>query len=164
MFSYMKEIFFMLFMMLLKALCDVTDHHIYSDLMADKGNDSFYKGCIINMLRQVQNENLLTRNKVRSYIREKFRVCMRLPEWYSDEQVTLFLLRHCICIHLDSNLDKFNLRLLMVKKVFALAKRECAIESPDNPMNHEVPLAFHFYLMVLKEKLGSFFFFHKTKH
>ncbi|CAN8031313.1 unnamed protein product, partial [Ixodes persulcatus] len=100
MFSYMKEIFFMPFMMLLKALCDVADHHIYSELVAGKVIDFFYKGCIINMLRQVQNENLLTRDEVRSYIGEKFRVCGRLSEWYSDEQVALFLLRHCICIHL----------------------------------------------------------------
>ncbi|XP_029831423.2 DNA-directed RNA polymerase I subunit RPA2 [Ixodes scapularis] len=158
MFSYMKEIFFMPVMMLLKALCDVTDYHIYSELVAGKENDSFYKGCIINMLRQVQNENLLTRDEVRSYIGGKFRVCMRLPEWYSDEQVALFLLRHCICIHLDSNFDKFNLILLMIKKLFALAKGECAIESSDNPMNHEVLLPGHLYLMVLKEKLGSFLF------
>lgn len=136
MFSYMKELFFMPVMMLLKALCDVSDHHIYSELIAGKEEDSFFKGCIINMLRQVQNEGLLTRDQVRAYIGEKFRICMRLPEWYSDEEVAAFLLRHCICVHTESNVDKFNLILLMIRKLFAVAKGECAIESADNPMNH----------------------------
>lgn len=158
MFSYMKELFFMPVMMLLKALCDVTDHHIYSELTAGKEDDSFFKGCIINMLRQVQNEGLLTRSEVRAYIGEKFRICMRLPEWYSDEQVAVFLLRHCICVHMESNVDKFNLILLMIRKLFAVAKGECAVESPDNPMNHEVLLAGHLYLMVLKEKLSGFLY------
>lgn len=158
MFSYMKELFFMPVMMLLKALCDVSDHHIYSELIAGKEKDSFFKGCIINMLRQVQNEGLLTRDQVRAYIGEKFRICMRLPDWYSDEEVATFLLKHCICVHTESNVDKFNLILLMIRKLFAVAKGECAIESADNPMNHEILLAGHLYLMVLKEKLSGFLY------
>ncbi|KAH6940188.1 hypothetical protein HPB50_026310 [Hyalomma asiaticum] len=150
MFSYMKELFFMPIMMLLKALCDVSDYYIYSELISGKEDDSFFKGCVINMLRQVQNEGLLTRDQVRAYIGEKFRVCMRLPEWYSDEEVAVFLLRHCICVHTESNVDKFNLILLMIRKLFAVAKGQCAIESADNPMNHEILLAGHLYLMILK--------------
>lgn len=46
----------------------------------------------------------------------------------------------------------------MTRKLFALAKGDCAIESPDNPMNQEVLLAGHLYLMVLKEKLMTFLY------
>ncbi|KAL3199144.1 hypothetical protein MRX96_014109 [Rhipicephalus microplus] len=130
MFSYMKELFFMPVMMLLKALCDVSDHHIYSELIAGKEKDSFFKGCIINI----------------------------------DEEVAGFLLKHCICVHTESNLDKFNLILLMIRKLFAVAKGECAIESADNPMNHEILLAGHLYLMVLKEKLSGFLYSNKAKY
>ena len=38
----------------------------------------------------------------------------------------------------------------MIKKLFALALEKCAVESADNPMNQELLLGGHFYLMVLK--------------
>ena len=38
----------------------------------------------------------------------------------------------------------------MIKKLYALALEKCAVESADNPMNQELLLGGHFYLMVLK--------------
>ncbi|XP_064456531.1 DNA-directed RNA polymerase I subunit RPA2-like [Ornithodoros turicata] len=158
MFSHMKELFFMPVVMLLKGLCDFTDYYIYNEFVAGKENDTFYKGCVANMLRQVQEEDLLNRSQIRDFVGEKFRVRMNLPEWYTDEEVAAYLFKHCICTHLDNDVDKFNLIVFMVKKLFALVKGECAVESTDNPMNHEVLLAGHLYLMVLKEKLATFLY------
>lgn len=38
----------------------------------------------------------------------------------------------------------------MIKKLFAVTKKECVPESPDNPMNQETLLPGHLYLLVLK--------------
>ena len=38
----------------------------------------------------------------------------------------------------------------MTQKLFALANDKCAPESPDNPMNQEILLGGHVYLLVLK--------------
>ena len=38
----------------------------------------------------------------------------------------------------------------MTQKLFALANEKCAEETPDNPMNQEVLLGGHTYLLVLK--------------
>lgn len=38
----------------------------------------------------------------------------------------------------------------MIKKLFALVKNECALETPDNPMNQEILLPGHLYMIVLK--------------
>ncbi|KFM66879.1 DNA-directed RNA polymerase I subunit RPA2, partial [Stegodyphus mimosarum] len=43
----------------------------------------------------------------------------------------------------------------MLQKLFSVVKKECALESPDNPMNQELLLPGHLYLIVLKEKLHS---------
>lgn len=52
MFSYMKELFFMPLMMLLKALLEVTDQQVYRELVIGKEDDSFYKGyLLISQLR-----------------------------------------------------------------------------------------------------------------
>ena len=38
----------------------------------------------------------------------------------------------------------------MTQKLFAFANDKCAPESPDNPMNQEILLGGHIYLLVLK--------------
>ena len=79
--------------MVLKALCDVTDHYIFNELIKTKEDDTFYKGCITNMLRLVQNENLFTSKQVKVYIGERFRERSKLPSWYTDEEITDYLLK-----------------------------------------------------------------------
>lgn len=61
-----------------------------------------------NMLRQAQEEKLSKQKVILKYIGEKFRLKVHLPEWYSDTQVAEFLFKQCVCIHLDKNVDKFN--------------------------------------------------------
>ena len=61
------------------------------------------------MLRQLQEENLLTRNDVLTYVGSRFRVKLMLPEWYSDIECANYLLRYSLFTHLEENIDKFNL-------------------------------------------------------
>lgn len=46
-----------------------------------------------------------------------------------------------------------SLSRFMIQKLFALVRNECAVESPDNPMNQEILLPGHFYMIVLKVSL-----------
>ena len=111
--------------------------------------------CVANMLRLAQEEGLTKQKVILKYIGERFRVKVQVPEWYTDEQVATFLFDQCICIHLHSNRDKFNILVYMTQKLFAYAKNECATESADNPMFQEALLGGHLYLMVLKVSVGS---------
>jgi DNA-directed RNA polymerase I subunit RPA2 len=61
------------------------------------------------MLRQLQEENILTRNDVLSYIGSRFRVKLMLPEWYTDIECANYLFKYSLFTHLDDNLDKFNM-------------------------------------------------------
>ncbi|XP_013402434.1 DNA-directed RNA polymerase I subunit RPA2 [Lingula anatina] len=152
-FSFRKEQFFVPIMLILKALVDVTDQYIYSELIKGKEEDSFYKGCIANMLRQAQSEGLSEKATILKYIGERFRIKLQLPDWVTDTAVATFLLDQCVCIHLSNNMEKFNILVYMTRKLFAFAKGECAAESADNPMFQEVLLGGHLFLMVLKEKI-----------
>ncbi|XP_071158237.1 DNA-directed RNA polymerase I subunit RPA2-like isoform X2 [Mytilus edulis] len=154
-FGYLKELFYVPVMFILKGLMNVTDKYIYDQLVNGKEDDSFYKGCIVFMLRQALTEDLTTQTKVLQYIGSKFRIKLPLPEWYSDEEVGQFLIRECICIHLENNTDKFNLLIFMIRKLFAFSKGECAAESADSPANQELLLGGHLYLAVLKEKIEA---------
>ncbi len=61
------------------------------------------------MLRQLQEENIFTRNDVLSYIGSRFRVKLMLPEWYTDIECAKHLFKYSVLTHLDENMDKFNL-------------------------------------------------------
>lgn len=90
---YMRQIVFLPIVMILKALCDSTDQYIYKELIKGRTDDTYYQSCIVNMLRLVQNEGLITQQHVKQYIGERFRIKVNLPHWYSDEQVTDFVLK-----------------------------------------------------------------------
>ncbi|XP_060076797.1 DNA-directed RNA polymerase I subunit RPA2-like [Ylistrum balloti] len=152
-FTYNKEMFFVPVMFILKALLTVTDKYIYDELIQGKEDDTYYKGCMVAMLRQAQDEGLLTQSSILKLIGERFRIKLDLPVWYSDTDVARYLLKHCIAIHLDSNTDKFNLLLYMTRKLFAFARGECAEESADNTMYQEVLLSGHLFCMFVKEKI-----------
>jgi DNA-directed RNA polymerase I subunit RPA2 len=61
------------------------------------------------MLRQLQDEDIFTRNDVLNYIGSRFRIKLQLPEWYTDIDCANYLFKYCLFTHLDDNIDKFNL-------------------------------------------------------
>ncbi|CAN9500061.1 unnamed protein product [Ophioblennius macclurei] len=154
-FVYQKELFFLPLGFGLKALVDFSDFQIYQELIKGREDNSFYKTCVSEMLRMVMEEGCTTRNKVLSYLGERFRVKMNLPEWYTDEQCANFLLSECICIHLKSNMEKFYLLCLVTRKLFSFAKQECMEENCDSIMCQEVLTPGQLYLMFLKERMTA---------
>ncbi|XP_020616310.1 DNA-directed RNA polymerase I subunit RPA2-like isoform X2 [Orbicella faveolata] len=151
--NHEKELFYVPLVFILKALVNITDHQIYCDLVAGEEDNSFLKDCIATMLRTAHSAGASTQPAILKFIGERFRVKMRLPDWYTDEEVAHYVLQQCVCVHLDGNMDKFNLLVFMARKLYALALEKCSPESADNPMMQEVLLGGHLYLMCLKEKL-----------
>uniref|UniRef100_A0A1A8I9F1 DNA-directed RNA polymerase subunit beta n=1 Tax=Nothobranchius kuhntae TaxID=321403 RepID=A0A1A8I9F1_NOTKU len=154
-FIYQKELFFLPLGFALKALVDFTDFQIHQELIKGREDNSFYKTCVSEMLRMVMEEGCTTRSSVLSYLGERFRVKLNLPEWYTNEQCANVLLNECICIHLKSDTEKFYLLCLMTRKLFSYAKQECMEENPDSIVTQEVLTAGQLYLMFLKERLTA---------
>ncbi|XP_030053972.1 DNA-directed RNA polymerase I subunit RPA2 [Microcaecilia unicolor] len=154
-FIYHKEIFFIPLGFALKGLVGFSDYQIFQELIKGREDHSFYKNCISQILRMVTEEGYSTQKQVLKYLGERFRVKLNLPDWYSDEQAAEFLLTHCLCIHLKSDIEKFYLLCMMTRKLFAFAKEECMEENPDSLMNHEVLTPGQLYLMFLKERMEA---------
>ena len=72
----------------------------------------------------------------------------------------LVILREHVAVHLSRNSDKFNLLVFMVRKLYALADGRCSAESADSPMNQEILLGGHLYLMILKVPILTNDWFH----
>uniref|UniRef100_A0A8C6CE45 DNA-directed RNA polymerase n=1 Tax=Monodon monoceros TaxID=40151 RepID=A0A8C6CE45_MONMO len=152
-FIYRKELFFFPLGFALKALVSFSDYQIFQELIKGKEEDSFFRNSVSQMLRIVMEEGCSTQKQVLSYLGERFRVKLNLPDWYPNEHAAEFLFSQCICIHLKSNTEKFYVLCLMTRKLFALAKGECMEENPDSLVNQEVLTPGQLYLMFLKASL-----------
>jgi DNA-directed RNA polymerase I subunit RPA2 len=134
---------------------DVPDSYIYDQLTVGLEEDLYYKDRIASMLQLVQKEGLHSQEQVRNYIGRSFKLKMDLPDWWSDEQICAYLLRRAVCIHLNSDEEKFHLVIFMTRKLFAYAQGKCAVEGMDPVMVQEVSLPGHTYLQLLKDRLTN---------
>ena len=157
MFALNKELFFVPVMMLLKCLKDVPDSYIYRRLMVGVGDNTYYKGVVASMLKELQEEGIFNQEQAQEYIGRTFRPkCLNSPPWYTDREVCQWLLKRTVAIHLDSDDDKFDIICVMIKKLFSYVQDECVVEGADSLMMHEIIMGGHLYLQVLKEKLYDF--------
>lgn len=105
------------------------------------------------MLRDMHLEGLHTHEDCKEYLGKMFRVkFLECPPWYNDTEVTDFILKKCILIHLNSAEDKFNLLTFMAQKLFVFAQDKCKVEGADTVMMQELLLGkMDFLLLSLRE-------------
>nr|XP_019540879.2 DNA-directed RNA polymerase I subunit RPA2 [Aedes albopictus] len=157
MFSIRKSLTFVPVVMLLKALSPYTDNEIYKRLISGFEDDQYYKHCIQNMLRELQEEGIHNQGECKNYIGNVFRQRLyNLPPWYTNEETADHLLKNCVLIHLDDDLDKFNLLVFMMQKLFTAAQGRCKPEGADSVMMQELLLGGHLYQKLLREHMISF--------
>lgn len=152
-----KQPIFFPIVLILKALVDCTDQFIYKEMTRGMEDDSFYCSCCVNMLQLVQGEGLITQVQIRKYIGAVFRDKIGINHpWATEEEITEELIRKSVAIHLNDPVDKFNLLLFMLKKLFSIAKGKAALENPDSPMFHEIFSPGIIYFTYLIERLEMF--------
>jgi DNA-directed RNA polymerase I subunit RPA2 len=98
--------------------------------------------------------------KTRSYLGEKFRPVLGVPDDMAHEVAGTEFLRKIVLVHLgNANVtdaqdnDKFRMLLFMIRKLYALVAGDCAVDNPDAVSNQEILLGGFLYGMILKEKL-----------
>ncbi|KRT81950.1 hypothetical protein AMK59_5804, partial [Oryctes borbonicus] len=141
MFSYRKILYYAPLILIMKCLCDYTDHYIYKKLTEGCEDDLYYSECIQNMLRSIHSEGLHTHQECKNYIGKMFRVKFyECPGWWTDDQVTNFIMQKCILIYLTTAKDKFNMLVFMTKKLFSFSQDGCKLEGADAVMMQELLL------------------------
>ncbi|KAL6045372.1 DNA-directed RNA polymerase subunit beta [Balamuthia mandrillaris] len=155
-FTIRKQEFFVPVIILLKALFETTDREIYDNIVRGDTENTFLSDRVEVMLREASlYENCHTKEQCLAFLGHSFRVVLRLPDRYSDVAVGEYLLQKYIFVHLppEKNKNKFDLLIFMIRKLYALANNEVGPDNADSPMNQEILLGGHIYLMYLKEKL-----------
>lgn len=151
--------------LVLKALCDVSDFYIYKAMTRGLEEDSFYTSSCVNMLQLINQEDIITQQDAKKFIgAEISKMFGRLNSWPpsapwdTHEEKCDILLEDSVAPHLKTNEDKFNLLIFMLRKLFAIAKGKAALESPDNPMFHELHLSGFVFFELLLDRLQGFLY------
>ncbi|VDM58705.1 unnamed protein product [Angiostrongylus costaricensis] len=155
--QFRREIFYLPFMYILKALVDKNDYLIATELKRGRTGDEFFSSCVMNMLSQCQDEGVLHREAALRAIGARFRVAVsdRIAPWEDDEEAGRFIIESCVAVHLDDWIEKFYILVYMAQKLFALVKGECAPETPDNPQFQEAAVSGHVILLIIRERLEN---------
>lgn len=159
MFSHRKTLSYLPIMLLLKSLMSYTDEKIFKDLISGYEGDLYYKSCLQNMLVELHKEDIHTHLDCKNYLGQIFRSrYQKLPPWCNNEQVCDHILEHSILIHLDRPVDKYNLVVFMMKKLFQIVQGRNKPESADSVMMQELLLGGHLYQKIFKEYLESWMY------
>ncbi|KAM7222141.1 hypothetical protein V8F06_002413 [Rhypophila decipiens] len=157
-FSWRKGEYIVPVMMILKALLETSDLAIFESLLgknkSEGSKNTFLVDRVEVLLRTYKAYQLYSKKKTRAYLGNKFRFLLGIDPTVSDYEAGTEFLRKVVCVHLgENNRDKYELLLVMCRKLYALAAGECAVDNPDAVQNQEILLGGFLYAQILKERL-----------
>ncbi len=163
-FSWRKNEYLVPVMMVLKALIETNDREIFEGLVGVGGSkDTFLTDRVELLLRTYKAYGIRGRAKTRAFLGEKFKPVLSVPEDLAHEECGSEFLRKIVMPHLGTdgtseaqNIDKYNMLLFMIRKLYALVAGDCAVDNPDAVQNQEILLGGFLYGMIIKEKLDDY--------
>ncbi|KRZ16703.1 DNA-directed RNA polymerase I subunit RPA2, partial [Trichinella zimbabwensis] len=135
------------------ATYDCPDQFLYTELMRGFNEDEFWKGCVVNMLMDLKSENLNSKADALSYLGRLFRAALPVITSTTNMEAGQILIDRYLCVHLNTDREKFDFLIYSAQKLCSLAKEEIVPESPDSIANQEVLLPGMILLLILKERL-----------
>ncbi|KAI2629692.1 DNA-directed RNA polymerase I subunit RPA2 [Hypoxylon sp. NC1633] len=165
-FSWRKNEYLVPVMMILKALVETNDREIFEGLIGAPGSkgikNTFLTDRVELLLRTYKTYGLYTMAQTRSYLGQKFRPVLGVPDTLSHYEVGTEFLRRIVLVHLgnmnvteEQDSDKFRMLLFMVRKLYALVAGDCSIDNPDAVQNQEILLGGFLYGMIIKERIDE---------
>lgn len=164
-FSLRRQEFLIPVAFILKALSNTQDKEIF-DLLTSvhSQNNLGQRGAVGTqlviqraqiVLEEAKQHGLFTRMQCLEYIGERFRPVLDGADDQPSVVVGERVLEEYIFVHLDNSLDKFNLLIFMLQKLFALADKTAAPDNVDSLQHQEVLLPGHLLTMYAKERMQT---------
>lgn len=110
-FSWRKQEYVIPIMLVLKALVGASDKEIFEGVMMQDFNNTFLTDRVELLLRSFKVFTMKTREQCLSYLGDKFRIVLNLPEDWTNAAVGAWLVQKMILVHLDFARDKFRMLL-----------------------------------------------------
>ena len=156
-FTFRRAEYFIPAGVLLKCFIEVSDRELFDKIMSGatpgSGHAAFVSERAELLLQQAARTGLKTCTQCLEHLGSHFRVILELPSSLTDMEVGKELLRQFVFIHLDHPVEKLQLLLLMLHKLYALVNSACCEDNPDALTHHELLLPGHLLVKFLKDKL-----------
>ena len=159
-FTVKKQEFFLPVILVLKALVGATDREIYEHVLAGETSNTYLSDRMLLLLRDAKRFGAATHNKkaALAFLGFRFRAIIDVPESASDIDSGLALLSQFVLVHVpaDSHRDKFNVLVVMLRKLYAFVAGAVLDDNADSLANQELLLSGHLLNVFVKEKLYEF--------
>lgn len=160
-FTVRKQEFFLPVILVLKALVSTTDREIYERVLAGDRENTYLSDRILMLLRdaKVYGDAVMSRDAALTYLGARFRgVIDGVTSSMTDLKVGQLLLDRFVLVHIPKNStrEKFDLLLMMLRKLYLFVAGNVIEDNADSLANHELLLSGHIILIFLKEKLVEF--------
>lgn len=160
-FTVRKQEFFLPVILVLKALVSTTDREIYERVLAGDRENTYLSDRILMLLREakVYGDAVMSRDAALTYLGARFRgVIDGVTSSMTDLKVGQLLLDRFVLVHIPKNStrEKFDLLLMMLRKLYLFVAGNVIEDNADSLANHELLLSGHIILIFLKEKLVEF--------
>ncbi|KAG7097383.1 hypothetical protein E1B28_004733 [Marasmius oreades] len=152
-FSWRKQEYVIPVMLIIKALIGASDKEIFEGVMMEDYDNTFLTGRVELLLRSFCAFTMRTGEQCLTFLGDKFRVVLGLPDDWTNEEVGVYLLQKLVLVHLGSPRDKYRMLLFMLRKLYSLVSGACCADNPDSPQHQEVLLPGTLYGMIIKERL-----------
>ncbi|CAL8465768.1 g5304 [Coccomyxa elongata] len=145
---------------LLKCFLEVSDHEIFTRLLAlipqdPGGGDTAMADRVERLLQAAAQLGLHTRVQCLEYLGSLFRGIIEAPAHLTDLQAGEMLLREYVLIHLSQPADKLQALLSMTAKLFAVAAGLCTEDNADALSSHETLLPGSLLSKFMADKLAE---------
>jgi DNA-directed RNA polymerase I subunit RPA2 len=163
-FSVNREEFLVPVGIVLKALWETSDKVLFESICsaAVDGNEFFYSSRAELILRKIQEQGMKTSYDCVEYLGKFFRTVVEAPSSTSNYRVGSSLMRRFFFVHCNDNMEKAQLLVFMIQKLFAFVCGACQEDNPDALAHHEVLLPGHILANVIKDQFDTFLKSFKT--
>jgi DNA-directed RNA polymerase I subunit RPA2 len=159
-FAVKRQEFFIPIIILLKALVSTTDREIFEKVVGSDYSNTYLSDRMLVLLRESKTlgDSIVSQDSALAFLGARFRAILDLPASIKDNEAGQILLDRYLLIHIDNRAttDKFELLLMMLRKLYSFVKGEILEDNPDSLANQEILLPGHLMQMYLKEKLDDF--------
>lgn len=154
-----KNEYFIPLVLLMRSLREMTDAEFLRRATGGESADDFVEDRVLAALQEHSafGESLHSRAQCLAYLGTRFRVVLKLPASVTDMEAGEEVISRHVFTHLppDDTSAKWELLLLLLQRLYALAAGRVAPDNPDSLVNQELLLPGHLWAMMVREKLGE---------
>ena len=141
--------------LILNGLVDSPDVYLYNRIVRGNNKNAKIRECVEVLIADGKKYGYTKKSEYLTHLGKILRGILGFINVtdITNEEVGKYFINEFIAIHASDWNDKFNILCVMAEKLYLLSFGMIKSDNLDAPINHEILLSGHLYLMVLKEKI-----------